>query len=192
MNRNGSQVKVLVSEPSPRHTHNGSPRWSNDGSMIAFDSIVPGTDWRLSKLFVIGVSGPFTGHVVDLGYGLTPSWSPDCSQIAFMLHPGNPDGLPGGIWIMNSDGTEKKFLAEGSIPHWSPQGDLIACTDGFSAHRRVSIIDVRTGVKRPILDGGETTPSRLAWSPSGDKIAFVYANEKKQESIRIVDLHDPV
>ena len=52
-----------------------------------------------------------------------PAWSPDGSKIAFVSHR-----EPRGIYLMDADGSNQKFLAPGWAPAWFPEGSKIAFT----------------------------------------------------------------
>ncbi|MCA9150818.1 MAG: PD40 domain-containing protein [Planctomycetales bacterium] len=119
------------------------------------------------------VTGPTAGQVVDLGCGLIPSWSPNNEEIAFMLHPNNPNQEREGIWIMKADGTGRRRLTDGAMPTWSPRRNELACVSGWSSPRDIFLVDVDTGAKTWLFPvGNVTAKSRLAWWPDGDHIVF--------------------
>ena len=95
-----------------------TPDWHPDGNEILCDSLVvireDGT--RVRKI-------PYDP---ELGYPGHGRWSPDGTRIAF--GGGYGDGEH-GIWLINADGTDLRFLCHGSTPSWSPDGSMIAYTD---------------------------------------------------------------
>src|SRR5688500_6324652 len=96
--RDGTRPRYLVAAPGM--ISSATPAWSHDGKMVAFDGVPAPDQVRQSRIFVYALEGPFKGPVRDLGYGNTPSWSPDDRQIAFMLNSGTPIGAAEGIWLM--------------------------------------------------------------------------------------------
>ncbi len=60
-----------------------------------------------------------------------PTWSPDGSHLAYFASREGKEG----IWIMDADGSDQRFLVEGGEPNWSPDGDEITydCGDTENA-----------------------------------------------------------
>jgi Tol biopolymer transport system component len=169
----------------------GSPSWSHDGKRIAFDAAYD-SDWNKSHVFVVEFSGPSAGQVVDLGCGLIPSWSPNDEEIAFMLHPGNPNNEREGIWTMKADGSRRRRLTDGAMPAWSPQRNVIACVSGWSIPRDIFLVDVDTRAKTWLFPSGNVgSKSRLAWWPDGNHLAFAPSAPQEDELFWIVNIDRP-
>ena len=110
----------------------------------------------------------------------SPQISPDGSQIIFTR--GGVDAVNdrrySAIWIMDADGSRKRFLTDGSSATWSPDGTRIAYV--ASGEPRGSQLFVRwmdaegatTQVTRV-----ERGPGNLRWSPDGTRIAFTMSVE---------------
>jgi hypothetical protein len=139
------------------------PRWSPDGSQIAFSSNRSGN----SNIYVMDADGSnLTLLTEDPAGGNAPSWSPDGSQILFHSERnGNVD-----IYVMDADGTNVKRLTNDPAPDvsptWSPDGRHIA----FVSLRGGDVFDLY------VIDINGDNPTRLTqmdddvefpvWSPS--------------------------
>jgi Tol biopolymer transport system component len=114
--------------------------------------------------------------VLDLGYGNTPSWSPDDRQIAYMINSSNPIQARGGIWIMNADGTKRRWIAEGWYCRWSPDGKRLCCHGPLGDGRStLFVVDLATKRERPLLtaEGWSLQNYGGTWSPDGKRVVFV-------------------
>lgn len=120
----------------------------------------------------------------DLQSAGNPQLSPDGSQIVYTRGwiDKLSDSRKSEIWVMNADGSRKRFLAEGSSPLWSPDGTRIAYTaSGDPDGNQIYV--------RWMDDEGATSqitrmthsPSNIRWSPDGEYIAFTRAVDAKPE-----------
>ncbi len=184
INRDGTDLKFLLAAPEMVTT--GTPQWSHDGNSIVVDS-TPETDQViLSQIWVYGVAGPFRGMTRHLGSGNTPTWSPDDSQIAYMVNPGNPDGVEGGTWIMNADGTEKHRFGHGWYTRWSPDGTEICVYDYQTNPHSLLIYELETGNQRRVLgDDIEVVFGGATWSADGEQLVTLVIRDGEQQLITI-------
>jgi Tol biopolymer transport system component len=130
MNADGSGVDQLTDNAFyDRH-----PKWSPDGTRIAFESYREG-NWEIMVMNANGTGEVQLTH--DGGYDFEPDWSPDSSRITWRT--GQYDGV-GDIAVMNADGTGGTDLTQGDPaydrePAWAPDGLKIAYasvqTDNF-------------------------------------------------------------
>ncbi len=162
----------------PLYTMNGYPRWSPDGSMLAY------MHYGLDDTFEIRGVEPVSGTTRVLftdWQGSMISWSPDGQRIAY----GDDDGL----WVMDSDGSGASLIAKsrfGLWPmgpnhqatvisvEWSPNGQKLAFIEWaggglVAGAHHTSVVDV-DGSNRfsDICDRGEG--STLDWSPDGETL----------------------
>ena len=136
-----------------------SPAWSPDGTQILFyddirDGVVDeGGVWSIA---------PEGSEPVRISDGGPASWSPDGTQIV-----ADAGFWQMVIWIMNADGSDQRFLFEGSSPFevsgstWSPDGSTIAF------NRSIRYDDHTTTDIWTIPAGGGTAQA-LAETPNPD------------------------
>jgi Tol biopolymer transport system component len=124
-------------------------------------------------------SGGGTGRQVtepSLG-GVSPDWSPDGTQIAFV------SAVRRGIYLMNADGTGVRPFAPGAAadPAWSPDGRSIAYTIGNTLHVR----SVEGRAVRRLATAGVAISSPT-WSPDGGRLAFAVSTTSQNDHIWMV------
>jgi dipeptidyl aminopeptidase/acylaminoacyl peptidase len=105
-----------------------------------------------------------------------PQISPDGSRVLYERRWVDKinDRWESAVWMVGTDGTRNRFLLDGSSPRWSPDGTRIAYL-APDADGRTQIftrwMDAEGAVSQVtrVTDG---TPSDIAWSPDGGRIAF--------------------
>lgn len=152
------------------------PTFSVDGKKIAFINMTR------KQLIVMNSDGTnqvpiYTSPYSHIG---CPTWSPDCSKIAFRDGPYNYYDL----WVINSDGSNPYNLTNdgmhNSLPSWSPDGTRIAYTrrdiPPYSYSEEVWVMNSDGSNKKKLTFGGWCgfTCSNAApdWSPDSTKIAY--------------------
>jgi Tol biopolymer transport system component len=164
----GGNVELLFEVPEM--ASHGSPSWSSDGRYIILDAIPLSRRYELSRMYVLAMSGPFKGTAIEQGCGGIPRFSPDVSRIAFHVRPGNPDGLQAGIWVMRDDGTERKRLADGTRPQWTPDSKQLVYV---SPGNTLEIIGIDGQGQRAILKEGYATMGGAAVAPDGKELCYI-------------------
>lgn len=185
MNRDGSKSERIAVVPGMIATTD--PAISPDGTYLAVSAMRDIDAVREAKLFITPLTGPFKGLYRDLGFGNTPSWSPDGKKIAYMLNDGSPSNAKGGVWIMDPDGTNKEWLADGWYPRWSPDGNRIVAHD---YHRNaLSLIDIKTKKTTGLFPSRKWVLSYYggSWSPDGKRVIFV-GRSQSQEHLASIDV----
>jgi len=164
-------VNAVTGDSRPLTWHRrglDEPRWSPDGSRLAFIAEAPApdgsdsTDKHKAQVFVMRMDGGDPRRVTDAANGVAQfAWSPDGKRIAFVSEnsPSDMKALkhnhdafqvtennyttrkavqPWHLWVVPADGGQAKRLTDGS---WS-------------------------------LDTDQGTITTLAWSPDGKQILF--------------------
>jgi Tol biopolymer transport system component len=99
-----------------------------------------------------------------------PAWSPDGRTIAYAHLPQDSAELalgssPYQIWLIDVDGSNKRFVAPGNSVDWSPDGKKLVISDG-----RIFTIDLET--KEVTMVERYYKGVSPAWSPDGSTIAY--------------------
>jgi Tol biopolymer transport system component len=156
------------------------PRWSPDGTRIAFDRFDP--DRRRFRVYVMGRDGanprPLTASDGD---DFAPDWSPDGARLLFLSNR-----APRGWWtmyVMLADGSGEQELAVDACPYnvsdprWSPDGARIAftCDNSWGWGIYVMQADGTDAVRLSPPNGPEafTYDAMTVWSPDSHQLAFV-------------------
>jgi Tol biopolymer transport system component len=151
------------------------PRWSPDGSRIAFVMSPRGHLTRYAgdgDIYVMNADGTGIRGLTDGLDACSPAWAPDGSRIAFVKNQGQE------LAVMNADGSDPRVIARTrgyyEDPAWSPNGQAIA----YQSHPDRSKDATAIFTIRPDGTGErQLTPSSAsagfpAWSPSGSSIAY--------------------
>lgn len=157
--RNVDQLWVVpigdgTTESSPRRLTSGtgdtSPRWSPDGSRLAFVRAGDGP----GQVWLLAADGGEPEQVTDLPLGAgAPVWSPDGSRIAFTA---TVDPAPRGTGPIVT--TRLDYQADGAGMFGSVRSQL-------------HVLDVATGECRQLTDGPEHA-GEPAWAADGRTLAF--------------------
>lgn len=174
MNADGSGNTNLANSPEIDR----EPRWSLDGSRIAF---VSGADQIEGDICVMNADGTGREKLTDSGPVSSLSWSPDGSKILFVHHALSQQtpisGDYSGVRTINADGSGETKLTGGNEggnqPAWSPDGSRIAYVSGGGDYAEIWIMNADGSGKSELTneEGADFDPS---WSPDGQQIAFTH------------------
>jgi len=172
MNADGSNVQRLTNYPG----FDLSPKWSPDGTKIAFLRLDDYFDGPIN-IYVMNADGTNQTRLSNSGLDFDSRWSPDGTKIAFAsIRDNNCE-----IYVMNADGSNVQRLtnypAYDSGPKWSPDGKkvtFIRCGDsnGLGCSKTPHLWGVNADGSNP-TQLTDTPAYGSAWSPDGTKIIFV-------------------
>ena len=179
MNDDGSRKRRLTRNTTATERY---PRWSPDGTKIAFTRYMDKTKRQTTgELFIMNADGTDPqrlthNNVLDN----TPSWSPDGTQIAF-------SSSRSGVWEVYVIELATRAVTQltdalSSTPDWSPDGTQIAfeqfikIPNGINP-KTIYVMDAEGQHQRPVLpdpplDGPLTLRYFPRWSADGQRILF--------------------
>jgi len=147
----------------------GMPRWSPDGTQIAFNATEPGGTWNI---YVISSAGGSAEHLLPSNQGqIDVDWSPDGKSLVF----GTTVDPTGSIYILDL-GSRRVSALPGSrglfSPHWSPDGRYISGTKIKS--QKLMLFDTATQSWTRLCDCDVGYPM---WSHDGKYLYFQPARQ---------------
>jgi Tol biopolymer transport system component len=175
----GGEVVLLTNAEAHRMVA-AEPRWSPDGSRIAFVRSPIGHLTRYAgdgDVYVMDADGT---HVQRITQGLntsSPAWSPDGSQLVFVTNQGQQ------LVVMDADGSDRQVIASSrgyyQWPTWSPDGRSIAFQSTPGVNKDVTaVFTIQTdGTGEHALTDGEALEGYPSWSPDGSRIAYAAGDE---------------
>jgi hypothetical protein len=156
------------------------PRWSPDGTLLAFYRVLPGCLPAPVGIYVAPAEG---GRARQLGITngqWPPSWSPDGNLVAF--------GARTGIVLQRVDGRGLDEVTRGRdfAPVWSPDAASIAFRRGGPAMGELWVVQPNGVLPRRLATSlhDQTLP---VWSPDSGEIAFAAYNGPSTD-IHVVDV----
>jgi Tol biopolymer transport system component len=162
INADGGGLALLAETPG---SSCGSPDWSPDGTLVAYDTWPVTKTWSDAQVAVVRADGSQPPRL--FGPGAMPSFSPDGKQLVFHTYAQAYD--TDHIVIMNADGTGREtILDHWGSPRWSPRGNRIASILGGN----IALFHLDTGRERTILRGPYAVRHGFAVSPDGLRFCF--------------------
>jgi TolB protein len=196
----------LASGESRALTHNGAvnlePRFSPDGSRIAFVSTAYQGRWHVYAMSASGGEAERLTPDHDSGlpryyysrfdHYLSPSWSPDGSELLLVSNRGHIWGS-GGFWRMQAraDAPLREIRYEETTwkarPDWARDGKRVVYSSYLGRQWNQLWLMTAEGGDPFQLTYGDFDATAPRWSPDATRIAYV-SNEAGDTSLWILEL----
>ena len=174
MNSDGSGQTNLTNNPA----EDRGPRWSPDGSLIAFVSKRDRD--RVREINVMNSDGSGQTNLRNMNFNWDPRWSPDGSQIAY----GSNSSGYGEIHVMNADGSGGGRLSNSGNAgghFWTQDGRVIFGARNEWGKGRIFAVNVDDERPAPYLLVERRRATGNEWleaiSPDGSEIVFSVGGE---------------
>lgn len=186
---------------------NLEPRFAPDGKRIAFISTA-GTGrfhlhvgeekdegFQASALFPERRSEIDRYYYSPYDHELSPSWSPDGTEIMYVSNPEKGYGT-GAIWRRSVSGNSDPVLIRDeettwkARPDWSPDGNRVAYSSYLGRQWHQLWVTTAAGGGDPLpLSYGDFDVTGIRWSPNGKQMAYI-ANEGGGLALWVQDVID--
>jgi Tol biopolymer transport system component len=188
----GGTATLIANEPDPWLIQCGSPAWSHDGTRILFDAMSkapPRPDgWLpIARVKALDLADGRL-EIKDLRPGNWPDSSPSDDRVIFLLKPGSAPGVASGVWLMRSDGAERRLLGGAGRPKWSPDSRQFMII-GPDEPCEVTIMDVRPDKSGVLRIADKNVFSVPSWAGESTIVAVI--GSEAGDSIALVDVSDP-
>jgi len=156
-------------------SRDADPRWSPDGTRIAFTSK---RDGGVPQLYVMPVGGGEARKLTDLKEDVTqPAWSPDGNRIVFVARHRAPE----------YGEVDDKKRAPRRITRLQFKLDNVGWT--FDRPQHLFVVPADGSAEPTQITSGDFEHEQPNWSPDGTKIAFASARHEDWDTTPIRDIY---
>jgi Tol biopolymer transport system component len=210
MNPDGAGVLNLTGPTAWDGVDQSAPRWSPDGTQIAFTQSVNGTDLEIAVMDADGSNQRQLTNNGEFDEDFGAAWSPDGGKIAWSAYHTSDETYDFDVWTMNADGTNPVNITGAPDdfdldfnewqPDWSPDGTRIAMsaarywTDPLEteddwansgAYYRIVTMNPDGSDEQLITfhEDGDGVPNNHEWprwSPDGQWLSFMHNPQPEQ------------
>ncbi len=146
--------------------------FSNDGSKLVFGRVSGG-------IYTANHDGTGLFQVISDNWVSEPVWSPDGSQIAYVVE-GDNEVFHGAVWVVDANGENPHQITRYRIPNWesekiawSMQGQIAFPSDSVAEYGYAIYTVNSDGTNLRQISHNTYYDSQPAWSHDGANIAFV-------------------
>ena len=182
INSDGANETQLTSSTNDEK----DPKLSPDKSKIVFTTDRHGDK---TEIYIINVNGSGETRLTSNSqYDTEPSWSPDGSKIVYVTYEEVASVSRYAIYTMNVDGSNKTRITpleptynnvfnQPSLPYyfnpqWNPDGTKIVFVRYANQYKLFSVNPDGSGFNQTVA-GNVCNVNCHAWSPNGNKLAYV-------------------
>ncbi len=145
---------------------NLDPTLSADGSQVAFERNAANGSGKTYGIWTATAKGRHLRQLLKVGN--RPAWSPVAAKIAYVSNFSS-------LRLISARGGKARILVRRNVQNvfgWSPNGRYVAVEIGRGTYGKLSVVDVKTGKVRSLLQ--MYTSPYAAWAPDSTELVANY------------------